>query len=154
MALRYNQRGRYFSWHFPQSSALPASNVTASATALPSNTWQLCKLRRSAMCPSSEHKATMRHFVGCQGPSGACQYPGRRVAIAPWGDTICVTAVVHRANIWHNSATNKYDFSSTNSSLSGRSCADWFTAALSHADSLICDNFTNVALQPVPPQRR
>lgn len=154
MALRYNQCGRYFSWHFPQPSALPASNVTASATALPSDTWQLCKPWQSAMCPFSEHKATMRYFVGCQGPSGAYWHSGGRVAIAPWGDTIHVKAVVHQVNSWHNSAANKYNFSFTNSSLSSRPCAGWFTAALSHVDSLICNNLAETALQPFLPQQR
>ena len=154
MAPCYNQCGRHLSQHFPQLSALPASNVMASATALPSDTWRVCKPWQSAMRPFSEHKVTVRHFVGCQGPSGARRHPGGRVPVAPWWNAVTVMAVVHWVNSWHNSTANKYNFSSTNSFLSSRSCTGWFTAAVSHVDSLICNNLAKVALQPFPPQWR
>lgn len=85
-----------------------------------------------------EHKTTMRHLwvsrglVECASTlAGGWPYNhGEHHGMA----------VLHPVSSWNNSVAKKYDFSSTGSSLRGRSYAGSFTIALSYVDPLISNN--------------
>lgn len=101
-------------------------------------TWQSCLQAAQDIFLFMEHKTTMRHLwvsrglVECASTlAGGWPYNhGEHHGMA----------VLHPVSSWNNSVAKKYDFSSTGSSLRGRSYAGSFTIALSYVDPLISNN--------------
>lgn len=108
------------------------------ASAWPSDTWQVCERWCSTLRPFREHKATMSQLWVSR---SLVEYTSTWVGGWPYNHGgHHVMTILCPVNSWNNSAAKKYCFSSTNSSLKGRSCVGSFTAALSCEGPLICNN--------------